>query len=52
MNAAGETALDVARRLKHSECEELVGGMREGEMLRLGRGRMRRGGYWDLSHPC
>lgn len=30
MNAAGETALDVARRLKHSECEELVGGMREG----------------------
>ncbi|XP_010113510.1 PREDICTED: arf-GAP with SH3 domain, ANK repeat and PH domain-containing protein 3 [Chlamydotis macqueenii] len=26
VNAAGETALDVARRLKHSECEELVGG--------------------------
>lgn len=29
MNVAGETALDVARRLKHSECEELVGGMEE-----------------------
>lgn len=27
VNAAGETALDVARRLKHTECEELVGGM-------------------------
>ncbi|XP_056365253.1 arf-GAP with SH3 domain, ANK repeat and PH domain-containing protein 3 isoform X2 [Oenanthe melanoleuca] len=25
VNAAGETALDVARRLKYSECEELVG---------------------------
>ncbi|PKK19078.1 ArfGAP with SH3 domain, ankyrin repeat and PH domain 3 [Columba livia] len=24
VNAAGETALDVARRLKHSECEELI----------------------------
>lgn len=30
MNAAGETALDVARRLKHSECEELVGGVGAG----------------------
>lgn len=36
VNAAGETALDVARRLKHVECEELVSGM--GTMLRLGRG--------------
>ena len=30
VNAAGETALDVARRLKHSECEELVGGDGDG----------------------
>lgn len=33
VNAAGETALDVARRLKHTECEELVGGT--GEILGL-----------------
>lgn len=31
VNAAGETALDVARRLKHTECEELVGGRKDEE---------------------
>lgn len=39
MNVAGETALDVARRLKYSECEELVGGMEEwGRSLEWGEG--------------
>lgn len=47
VNAAGETALDVARRLKYSECEELVGGMGEwGRSSAWGEGtkRLRRAG--------
>lgn len=60
MNVAGETALDVARRLKYSECEELVGGMEEwGRSLEWGEGtkRLRRagvkvGGFWDMSLQC
>ncbi|XP_017686558.1 PREDICTED: arf-GAP with SH3 domain, ANK repeat and PH domain-containing protein 3 [Lepidothrix coronata] len=31
-NAAGETALDVARRLKHSECEELLEQAQAGKL--------------------
>lgn len=54
MNAAGETALDVARRLKYSECEELVGGMEEwdrssewGERTKcLRRAGMKMGDFW------
>ncbi|NWS77550.1 ASAP3 protein, partial [Crotophaga sulcirostris] len=32
VNAAGETALDVARRLKHSECEELLEQAQAGKL--------------------
>ncbi|NXN06961.1 ASAP3 protein, partial [Indicator maculatus] len=32
VNAAGETALDVARRLKHSECEELLEQAQSGKL--------------------
>ncbi|NWV67237.1 ASAP3 protein, partial [Malurus elegans] len=32
VNAAGETALDVARRLKHSECEELLEQVQAGKL--------------------
>uniref|UniRef100_A0A8C5T4J5 Arf-GAP with SH3 domain, ANK repeat and PH domain-containing protein 3 n=1 Tax=Malurus cyaneus samueli TaxID=2593467 RepID=A0A8C5T4J5_9PASS len=32
VNAAGETALDVARRLKHSECEELLEQVQSGKL--------------------
>ena len=50
VNAAGETALDVARRLKHIECEELVGGTEAWEeMLRLGEGTKVPGEGW---HRC
>uniref|UniRef100_A0A8D0KSL8 Arf-GAP with SH3 domain, ANK repeat and PH domain-containing protein 3 n=1 Tax=Strix occidentalis caurina TaxID=311401 RepID=A0A8D0KSL8_STROC len=57
VNAAGETALDVARRLKHTECEELVGGMEgwgrcsawgEGTEV-LGEGWHRSGGLSELA---
>lgn len=60
VNAAGETALDVARRLKYSECEELVGGMEEwgrssewGEGIKcLRRTGMRAEGFWNVSLQC
>lgn len=51
VNAVGETALDVARRLKHTECEELVGG----RCLGWGEGTEAPEGWhgedcsWDLS---
>uniref|UniRef100_A0A8C3EHE2 Arf-GAP with SH3 domain, ANK repeat and PH domain-containing protein 3 n=1 Tax=Corvus moneduloides TaxID=1196302 RepID=A0A8C3EHE2_CORMO len=32
VNTAGETALDVARRLKHSECEELLEQVQAGKL--------------------
>uniref|UniRef100_A0A8C9N0J3 Arf-GAP with SH3 domain, ANK repeat and PH domain-containing protein 3 n=1 Tax=Serinus canaria TaxID=9135 RepID=A0A8C9N0J3_SERCA len=56
VNAAGETALDVARRLKYSECEELVGGVEEwgrssdwGEGTKcLRRAGMKAGGFWNI----
>lgn len=60
MNAVGETALDVARRLKYSECEELVGEMEEwGRCLEWGEGtkHLRRASvkvrrFWDMFHQC
>lgn len=60
MNVAGETALDVARRLKYSECEELVGGTEKwGRSLEWGEGTeclrragMKVGGFWDVSLQC
>lgn len=64
VNAAGETALDVARRLKYRECEELVGGWRNEREAQSGgegtkclrRAYMKVGSFWDVSlqslDPC